>query len=391
MHPTTRSLRQRISQSWPATVLLDALYRRDDVWIATTPAERDAVFRLRHAVYAEEQGDTGGHIDHGRFIAPGDHDPECILIGCGPRHAPEATVRVHTWEPGCVPPDYARNHALRRFEGIDRLRVSHVGYLMLKPSLRSSLRGLGFVLGAMELAGRTARPDILFAHAAPGLLARYERFGFRTYGAPVFSSTRGPEVPLCITADRAWLRASASLWAPVILQLVDEGVIAESPTRLRSPFETADRPSDPERLREAWQRPHALSALSLDASRAVLRHARRFEVRPGVCLHIEGFVEKDLILVVDGTVRRERGQRVVDHKGPGSLLGVEAWMEPGSRHRHTVRTVTGATILTLSGRRLRKLCARHPILSAELGALLDHRRPATPTAPSSLPPEVSLV
>ena len=388
MHPNPRTLRQRIMDSWPATVALDRLVRRRDVWVASSPAERDALFRLRHTVYAEEQGDTGGHVEDGRFIAPGDHDPECILIGWGPRDAPVATARVQTWAPGGVPADYARDHELHRFEGFERLRVSHVGYLMLHRDLRSSLRGLGFVLGAMELAARVNRPNILFAHAAPGLLARYQRLGFRTYGAPIFSSTRGPEVPLCITADPTWLRSSASLWSPVLLQLLAEGVLTPSPSAHRTPFEVADHPADPNRLREAWQRPHRLSGLSLQASAAILRHARRFEVRPGVGLHIERFVEKDLYLLVDGTVRREVGPRIIDHKGPGSLLGLDAWMRPGSRHRHTVRTVTGATIVALSGRRLRQLCAGQSAIAREVGALLP--RPARSGSPP-LSPEVSLV
>lgn len=368
---TLPRLGQRLQQTWAFALAMDRLARRSDVWVAETAEERAALQRLRLEVYGREQGDAGGRVVGDRFVVAGDELPSALLIGCGPRTAPTGTVTVHTWGPGEVPADYARDHGLHRFAGIEALRVAHVGHLMMHRSLRGSRASLGFIIGAMEVAARASRPDVLFAHAAPGLLARYRRLGFRTFGAPAFGSTRGIELPLAFVPEPGWLRRSACLWAPVVLRLVREGVLAAADPALLAPFATPVVGATPEALRQLWIQAggHALAGLGPELAGLVLQRSVGLTVGTGVPLKVEGFVSADLQLLIAGEVQVEQGGRVLGRCGPGALIGLAAWAEGHGRQALTVRAVQPTTLINVRGGSLRRLLQREPRLAAEWAAV----------------------
>lgn len=372
---TLPRISQCLQQTWAFALALDRLARRSDVWLAETPEELAALQRLRLEVYCREQGDSGGTVVDGRLVVAGDDSPSALLIGCGPRTAPTGTVTVHTWDPGEVPADYARDHGLHRFEGIEALRVAHVGHLMMHRSLRGSRASLGFIIGAMEVAARASRPDVLFAHAAPGLLARYRRLGFRTFGASAFGSTRGIELPLAFVPEPGWLRRSACLWAPVVLRLVREGVLAAADRDLLQPFATPAVGDTPEALRQLWVRSgdHALAGLGPTLAGLVLERSVALSVGPGVPLKVEGFVSGDLQLLVGGEVQVEQAGRVLGRCGPGALIGLAAWAEGHGRQSLTVRAIRPTTLINVRGGSLRRLLQRDPGLAEEWAAAVGGR------------------
>ncbi len=387
--PPAKSWSQRILRSWPATVALDRIARRTDLWLAETDAEREALLRLRYRIYAEEQGDGGGILDlkDGCFVAPGDDEPGVILIGFGPRLAPLGTVRVQTWAPGCVPEDYARDHELHRFDGIERSRVAQVGYLMLDRSIRGSLKGLGYVLGAMDFAARTLRPDLLFAHAAPGLVGPYKRLGFRTYGARPFGSSRGLEVPLAIVPHLQWLRTSACLWAPVLLELYRDGVIAAASDSMLAPFAASVVHTDRRRVSDAWQAvpTHDLSALSPTVAEWVQSRASVYEVGPGVTLTVQDFFGADVMLLTSGSVQLEQDGTILDRRWAGAVLGEEAWHSSRSRRACTIRTTSTVTFLNFRGGDLRRLARELPGAADELTECFSRVEHARVRVPESRP------
>ncbi len=96
------------------------------------------------------------------------------------------------------------------------------------------------------------------------------------------------------------------------------------------------------------------SALERELSLLVMRGASKPRIRrvkPDQVITSEGAQEDDLILVLDGVVRVERGGKRLTELGPGALLGERAVLEGGARTA-TLRAVTGCKLAVVPSDRV---------------------------------------
>ena len=99
-------------------MLLRFLMNLEAVHRATTPQEREAIYRFRYQVYIVELKYPYKDADHERrwLKQAADDDPHTTLFYTGTPEEVTSTVRVRTWGPGEVPAEAFRS-SLRESRG----------------------------------------------------------------------------------------------------------------------------------------------------------------------------------------------------------------------------------------------------------------------------------
>ena len=368
--------------------VLHALARLAPVHVARTADERAAVYRMRYRVYVDEQRDV--HLpgtDHGRreIRQPEDDLPGTLLFYTGTPPDITGTVTVHVLDPARLPEGFARDFALERFPTIAGRPLCHVGFLMADRTLRGSANVLALTAGAVARTVLDHHVEVMFSVCAPGLLRNYQRFGLRPYGAPVVSTYRGMQIPVAgICADLDHLRRCASPWYPTLAVLGAEGRLPRREfASLLPAFARGGVEVDPARVRaqvEGAMARHSmpfLERLPEATRRRALDGGVVFDVAPGVVMMVEGFVNRDVFVVLEGMLEVRRGDRVLATRGPGEVLGEIAFFSDTGQRAASVRSTAAGRILFLGNGSLRRLAAKHPAdgvaVYQALGRVLAHR------------------
>jgi CRP-like cAMP-binding protein len=370
------------------TRTLGSFAGRVPVHLATTPEERAAIFRLRYDVYVEEQRRHNLPVPEGtprEVHAPEDDLPDAALYYVGTPERLEATIRVRTFAPGTVPPTLAAQCSLERFPDVHTRTVFHVGFLIAPPTFRGSASVVALICGAVERTIRERGAEVLLADCAPGHLRTYYRLGMRAYGGRTFSTTIGLCVPLVgFSSDLEHARRTGSPLYSVLRRLADEGKLPASDiTPLQRPLATPGVELDPVRIALVVDAALALHdggflARLPPATRArLLRSAALLEVDADVEILRQGYMNRDLFVLLEGSlsVHIDGVQRRT--LGPSSVLGEVAFFAPGVGRSASVRSVGRCRLLHLRPSALRDLAHRHPAeglqVYAELARVLAER------------------
>ena len=105
-----------------------------------------------------------------------------------------------------------------------------------------------------------------------------------------------------------------------------------------------------------------ISAAGLEELGAI---ADELEVRAGTVLTHEGFREGFFFIVMEGTVRIERGGRIINTIGPGDFLGEIALLDGGPRTATAV-TETSCRLLSMTYQMFHELLDASPEIRAEI-------------------------
>ena len=110
------------------------------------------------------------------------------------------------------------------------------------------------------------------------------------------------------------------------------------------------------------------------------RLADTIDVPAGKVLIKEGTTAHEFFIVVDGTIRVERGGQTVAYLGPGEFVGEIALIDGGPRNA-TVVAESAATLLVLAHREFHALLKQFPSIQLTILQALAHRvRAAEPNA-----------
>ncbi len=360
------------------TTLTALLARLSPVHIARTPAEREAVYRLRYRIYVEEQQDLRvGHVDHdrGQIRSELDEDPHTLLFTIGPTLAPQGTVRVRHFPPGQLPEALRQTYSTARLPDLDRRAVCEVGYLMTVPELRQTTGVISLTLGAVEHMVGSHGVEVMFANCAPGLLAAYRRMGLRPYGGRLIPSSRGVQIPLiALSGDLAHFRRVGSPWYPALRLLASRGQLPtgdiqplldaiEGSTGIDTDFAhiTAE-------LAAAEESSTFLERLPEAVRERLSREGFVIPVQAGAEIIEAGLVERDLFFILDGVFEVHlRGQHL-STLSRGDLFGEVAFFRQSGERSASVRALTGGRLLVV---RQRFLDQAFTMMSALAGLLAD--------------------
>lgn len=343
---------------------------RVPIHLATTPQERAAIFRLRYDVYVEEQRRHNLPVPEGtprEVHTPEDDLPDSALYYVGTPERLEATVRLRTFGPGAAPPGLAAQYSFDRFPDMHTRTVLHVGFLIAPPTFRGSASVVALLCGAFERTILEQGAEVILADCAPGHLRTYCRLGLRAYGGRTFSTTIGLCVPLVAFGDLEHLRRTGSPLYSVLRRLADQGKLpARDIAALQHPLATPGVELDPVRIAlvvDAALARHDggfLARLPPTTRARLLRSAALLEVDSDVEILRQGYMNRDLFVLLEGAL-----SVYVDgvHRrtlGPSSVLGEVAFFAPSGGRSASVRSVGRCRLLHLRPSALRNLADRRP-------------------------------
>jgi hypothetical protein len=368
----------------------------EPVHIAITDDEREAVFRFRYSVYAEELGRKLGNADHARRRL---HDPEddkpytTLLYTAGADGSLTGTLRLRHWRPGEVPAKDWEAFSMERFDGIEGLTTAEAGRLMITPDHRGKLGLVSLGCAIYQLCAADFGVHVGFINCATGLVRHYRLLGFRTYAGRLVSTPDGVEVPLVMfPSDRAYLEQVGSFMAPFVEVFFGAG---RRPTleldRYARVLDVDSAPVnvDPaivlehiDRFRAAAaEQPRMLQALSEATVRRLSHQGFLMKVPSGELLTEKGLAQQELFVILDGVFEVYDGTRRLRVIGPGDVIGEIAFFGTSGRRSASVVAACDGQVLVLRRHFLDQLRQSEPEIAAELlfelaRALADRMYPA---------------
>ncbi|PRQ06132.1 cyclic nucleotide-binding domain-containing protein [Enhygromyxa salina] len=342
-------------RSYLENVVFDHVLRpRNPARVARTKDERELVYRFRHRVYASEQSD----LDHPeldeakRWIhSPIDDDPATTIYYLGTPERVLGTARIRVWEPGAVPADVRELHSLDLLPESERATVGDIKMVMLDPELRGAHVGAAMLVNALIDSMRERPVDLWFAISAPGLLRRYHMLGFDPHGGRFLCSHRGLEVSILgLIGDlaelerrkspihRALRRAKVPQGGPSVERY--RAIIRGDRTVCSDTREILRRISDT----SSGDVLHGLSARALQiiAGAGVV-----LELSDGDQLIYEGFIGKELYVILEGQIATERDGERLGVRERGQTIGEIALLDGRGYRTASCRSVGSTRVLGL--------------------------------------------
>jgi len=146
----------------------------ENVNIAATEREREAIYRFRYEVYVEELKRDYPEADHERRWLRDEDDEQDYTVNlyCGLPDQIAGAVRLLLWPAGQVPEDYYRMFSMEIFPDIEDLVTAEIGRLMIRPTSRGKTVFSSLINAMYEhLVARDAQLCLLYC--VPGLVKYY--------------------------------------------------------------------------------------------------------------------------------------------------------------------------------------------------------------------------
>ena len=312
---------------------------RNGAHVATTEAEREAVYRFRYDVYVEEMGRYRGVADHvrRRFREPEDDTARIFYAAVDGEVV--ATQRFNWGGDAPFTDRLVEHYRLEPFLAEIPLEAMAVGErAMVKPTLRGS--SVFDELGARSQDFVSEeRVQLIFGACEPHLLPRYVNQGSRTFAAHNINSPEaGYLIPIVnVVEDIDYLRRIGSPsvenhrdWGPdkrvpdgIERLLTDHGNVISQ--RLASPAAYVDlvhaavEDVDEHHL-------SALEGLTDEEILAVVDRSNIIHCDPGDHVIKQGSTSRNLFVVLDGHLESRDGGALVGVHGPGDVFGAAAFL-----------------------------------------------------------------
>jgi CRP-like cAMP-binding protein len=361
-----------------APELIDAL---DQVHIAGSDEEREAVFRFRYSVYVEELGRKLGNADHQRRRVHDDEDDKpytIMLYTSDDEGSLTGTLRVRHWRPGEVPEKDWSAFSMDRFDGLSRLGTAEVGRLMIKPGHRGQLGLVSIACALYQLAAAELAVDVAFINCATGLVRHYRLMGFRTYAGRLVPTPDGIEVPLVLfPSDRSYLEQVGSFLTPFVEAFYGPGLRA--PVVIERYASLLDADSAPVQVDPAavWERvdrlraavgpqPRMLDSLSEETVRRFADKGFVMSVPAGELLTEKDLAQQEIFVILDGTFEVHDGDRRLRVVGRGEVIGEVGFFGTSGRRSASVSAATDGQVLVLRRHFLDELRESEPAMAAEI-------------------------
>jgi len=351
--------------------ILNAVSPLPAVRVSRTEEERRAVYQMRYRVYYEEQNEhRHPHLDHARreIHGPEDDLPETTNFYVGEPPAISASLSMRVWQPGAIPPDIFEKYALDRFPDIHTRVVCFGGYFMVAPEKRGTLAGLATIGGAFRHMLREHRMDLYIGDCAPGLLHAYRRFGARPYGGRIFVNGGGIAVPIAVVVgDVEYFRNAGRYVHWRMKRHAEAGRLPSRPfAGLLPAFIEPGVDTSASGVQGAVdallaRQPSAfLQRLPHKTRSRLLQSAVLLDIDAGVDIMVEGFVERDLFVVMEGSFEVLSNGATLNVVGPGEVLGELAFFAGTGQRSKTVRAATRGRVLHLRHGIVRRVAKKYP-------------------------------
>lgn len=356
-------------------LLIRWLAGREEVHVAQTREEREALYALRYEVYGLEKGWAFGGVDHARkrVFDESDEHPSSrhLYAGSMPGSEIKGTLRCRIFEPGQAPESFAGPFGLAKIPGVERYRIGELGRFAIRKEHRGGVVMPALVRGVAEKFVGEEGVDLLFCECRPHMVKHYRKMGFRPYDTPNIETSEGLSVPLVLVpSDDAHMRKFAPLFAADTRAAVRQA--GRPPVDLRAMASIWAN----ERLRMLDESREVFAELERSAvrmegisqnfplSRTIIEEGARagflLDVDAGENLMREGRGEREAFLVLEGRVEVLVAGSSLRSLGPGELLGEMSWFLEGGRRTATVRAQSRCRVLVVDRKFVDELALRDP-------------------------------
>ncbi|MDH3742281.1 MAG: cyclic nucleotide-binding domain-containing protein [Hyphomicrobiales bacterium] len=361
-----------------------------DVRFATSPDDREAVYRFRYRIYVEEMGRYASIADHQGKRLVEDDDASSHLLTAWQGDDLVGTARL-IW--GGDAPFTARQieqYDLAGFRNAvpdDQMIIGE--RFMIEPSLRGSDLLYCIFCAYMNFAN-DHRIQLAFGDCEPHLLNVYQGLGYRAYTRNnVNSPQTGYLIPLVlVTEDIAYLERIGSPLAAVLSNFAGD---ARTPANIEDLL-SAGKAVLSQRLVEPasyWSnvrqrldhlkdgRSHLFDGMTPDQIQHCLGKSNVFTCRPGDRVIKKDNVAQNMFVVLKGIVEVRDGDDVLAVLPAGEMFGEIAFFLGLPRTRDVYAATDDVEILSLSDSNLKELIESHSetaaILLKNIAKLLCHR------------------
>ena len=355
--------------------------------IATTPEEREAIYRLRYEIYAVENSFRAqGHADYRAWEDAS--DAKAVHLCATTNGELVGALRTLYGADAAIPNDLHEAYELARFAAVVPLeKIAVTSRFALRPEHRAGMAALQLFVESARIQ-RERGVELSFGDAPLNLVSFYSALGFRTYAAPYHHPVAGTLVPFVLPAgDLPHLREIRS---PLLALADDSESALDEKTKSLRELLFAQPPVRGAKSHAArfWEDLHAglgpspfdkgpLAGLTEAELRSLLGHSYVVNWPGGRTLLQSGHPVTERWLLLSGQVE-VNGVPVP----PFSVIG-GALPEGGQLHSISARIGTaGARLLSLDERKLKQLLAATSRTSERIRSALKQYQ-VTPNADCS--------
>ena len=321
--------------------------------IARHSQEKEAIYRLRYAVFAENLGRTDiDGLDHERKFLNDPLDENSIHYYMGDLNQPLAAITVSP-----LSAQFTLG-ALYDFLGVDRLtqavpieRMKFANWLVVTPEFAGT-SVVTKLIGACYEGTLSDDVDLLLTYCRPGQVGFNERMGFEQYAHSGHLEGFGLRCPLMLLVrDGAMLRSCRS----PLYRIFKKHAAAEQPdeTRLRlepvvDMFQASqilvndDLWMDGAISAENKKVPLLFSGISEEHIRQILALASVISVKSGEVITRQGETSDDMFIIVAGSfLAKNLGTGVSRSVEQGGIFGELEHLSETSRNEEVVALTDG--------------------------------------------------
>jgi predicted GNAT family N-acyltransferase len=331
----------------------------EPVTVATTKEEREAIYRFRYSIYVDELRRKVGGVDaEGKRIADlVDELPTTVHLYVGTPDNILGAIRLQAWAAGAVPSAYFAEYSMEIIPGIETLATAELGRLMVRASARGRAVMPSLLRKASEILMSEYGTDLAFGSCRPGLVALYQRVGFRAYAGRLQETIDGLSIPIVIVyPDAEYLARVGAPFAELVgsrrsASCVDLAAITHVFRQNDSPIVTA-----PERVWQTLQEelsvgaaepPTVLRGLDESFAKRLAELGLILDVPAGVLVTREGHVEREMFIVLEGAFVAFSGDRVFETMTKGDVFGEVAFFHGTGERSASVRAETDGKLVVI--------------------------------------------
>jgi hypothetical protein len=321
--------------------------------VARDPEEKEAIYRLRYSVFAENLGRTDLEgLDHEKKFLVDPLDAVSVHYYVGDLNKPLAAISVAPLSEQATP------RTLYDFLGVNRLslavpieRIKFANWLVVKPDFAGTsvvTKLLGACYEGMWLDG----VDLLLTYCRPGHVSFNERMGFEQYAHSAHLDGFGLRCPLMLVIrDGTMLRSCRSPMYRIFNKY--ESVEHRDQTRLRlEPVVDLFQASQILVNDELWMEnaidpdnqkvPVLFAGIGEEYIRQVLALASVVTVRPGETIARQGETSDDMFVIVAGSFLAKNLKTGTSRSlQQGDIFGELEHLSGTSRHEEVVALTIG--------------------------------------------------
>jgi CRP-like cAMP-binding protein/predicted GNAT family N-acyltransferase len=342
---------------------------------AETPEEREAIFRQRFRIYAEEMGVYRSSADHARKQLSDANDATGRLLYAAMGTEVVASIRIHGGVNASIPEGFVTVYDLGRFTpAAPYAEMGIVTRFLVDARHRASSISFRLMAACYDYLVNQG-VHLVFVACAPHLINLYLALGFRTYTHNFNDPDVGFVVPMVLFGrDTEYLKKIRSpLLAKVIDKIVPTGgtVPAGASAALESVVQ-----SEVTEEQEYWSqvfgllseqsegRHGILDGLSGEQTHSLLSKGHLIECSKGDLIIKKGATSTGMHIIMSGTVEVRDGCQVVATLGKGEILGEMAFLLASPRSADVYAASDDVQILSTDEKTLRELVDTEPAIAA---------------------------